>query len=301
MKIEITTSLNLKESENSLLDMHTFLNMLNVLIFQYSQIGSIIGEKSAIKPLIDFTLEIAEGLKDVSKTKGYLSNFAEIRQKIQQSLEQIEADFPDRTSGTAFNKVTTTISSILDIMEIRSEEWLDRMEAPEQWESKDIQSLLNNFSKVFSAIEQNSNGQCCIVGNIASQHDTDYFISLDFTSGEGDQILMPVVIQDVMRDLILNARKYTPRGGQILAGLENNGHSLRFVVQDNGVGIAPEEIEMVVEFGYRGKNVADKRTMGGGFGLTKAYTVTKRFGGRMWIESELDKGTTITIEIPLPV
>lgn len=300
MKIEITTSLDLKESENSLLDMHSFLNMLNVLIFQYSQIGSIIGERGAIKSLIDLTLEIAEGLKDVSKTKGYLSDFAGIRQKIQECLKKIETDFPDKTSATGFEKATTTISSILDVMENSSVQWLDRMEAPEQWESVDIQSLLNNFSKVFSAIEQNSNGQYRIVNNIASQRDIDYFIRLDYTSVLGDQILMPAVIQDVMRDLILNARKYTPRGGQILAGLENKGHSLRFVVQDNGIGIAPGEMEMVVEFGYRGKNVADKRTMGGGFGLTKAYAVTKRFGGRMWIESELDKGTTITIEIPLP-
>jgi signal transduction histidine kinase len=40
--------------------------------------------------------------------------------------------------------------------------------------------------------------------------------------------------------------------------------------------------------------------MGGGFGLTKAFMVTKRFGGRFWIASELGRGTRIRIVIPLP-
>jgi len=42
------------------------------------------------------------------------------------------------------------------------------------------------------------------------------------------------------------------------------------------------------------------RTMGAGFGLTKAYYVTKQFGGRMWIASRLGVGTRITLIIPRP-
>jgi signal transduction histidine kinase len=40
--------------------------------------------------------------------------------------------------------------------------------------------------------------------------------------------------------------------------------------------------------------------MGGGFGLTKAFLVTKQFGGRMWIKSELGVGTRITLKLPRP-
>jgi len=56
----------------------------------------------------------------------------------------------------------------------------------------------------------------------------------------------------------------------------------------------------VVAFGKRASNVDDQATMGGGFGLTKAYLVSRQFGGRMWIDSRPGAGTRITISIPRP-
>jgi signal transduction histidine kinase len=101
-----------------------------------------------------------------------------------------------------------------------------------------------------------------------------------------------------MRDLIANARKYTEPGGRISAGLWDDGNVLRLVVEDTGKGIPEDEMEEVVNFGYRGSNISDKETQGGGFGLTKAYINTRRFGGRMWIRSGNNSGTRITIEVP---
>jgi signal transduction histidine kinase len=125
-------------------------------------------------------------------------------------------------------------------------------------------------------------------------------VNFGIESADGPIINMPPVFQDVMRDLIANARKYTEPGGEITAGLVDNGKELRFVVEDSGRGIPPDEVQQVVEFGKRGSNVDDKATMGGGFGLTKAYLVTRRFGGRMWISSRPGPGTRITISIPRP-
>jgi len=109
---------------------------------------------------------------------------------------------------------------------------------------------------------------------------------------------MPAVLQDVMRDLIANARKYTDLGGIIITGLDDDGENLCFVVEDNGRGIPADQIEQVVEYGMRATNVKDKETKGGGFGLTKAFFVTCQYNGRMWIESEEGRGTTITLQIP---
>ena len=110
---------------------------------------------------------------------------------------------------------------------------------------------------------------------------------------------MPPVFQDVMRDLLANARKYTPPGGVITAGLSDNGEGIRFVVKDTGMGIPESEIMKVVEFGYRATNAA-RPTRGGGFGLTKAFYITKTFGGRMWIESPVENGSGTRIEILIP-
>jgi signal transduction histidine kinase len=109
---------------------------------------------------------------------------------------------------------------------------------------------------------------------------------------------MPPVLHDVLRDLIANARKYTPPGGRISAGLHSSEEGLRLVVEDNGLGIPRDELQKVVGFGYRASNVSDKRTLGGGFGLTKALWVAKNFGGRMWVRSRLGVGTRVTLFIP---
>jgi signal transduction histidine kinase len=107
-------------------------------------------------------------------------------------------------------------------------------------------------------------------------------------------------LKDVIRDLIANARKYTQAGGRINIGISQKEDAFKFVVEDNGYGIPSNELQSIVEFGYRGSNVESSiRTMGGGFGLTKALYVTQKYLGKFWIDSELDKGTKITLEIPV--
>jgi signal transduction histidine kinase len=111
---------------------------------------------------------------------------------------------------------------------------------------------------------------------------------------------MPPVFKDVMRDLVANARKYTTPGGHITFAVHESETELRFVVEDTGRGIPAAEIPTVVQFGRRASNVGDVRTMGGGFGLTKAVLVTKQFGGQFWIASEAGLGTRIRIVLPRP-
>ncbi len=111
---------------------------------------------------------------------------------------------------------------------------------------------------------------------------------------------MPPVFQDVMRDPMAKARKYTDPGGRISAGLLDDGKNLLLCVEDTGIGIPPADIEKVVELGFRASNVGGKTTMVGGFVLTMAHVVTKQLNGRMWIDSEEGQYTRVTISIPRP-
>ena len=111
---------------------------------------------------------------------------------------------------------------------------------------------------------------------------------------------MPAVFQDVLRDLVANARKYTAPGGHITAALYEDPTLLRLVVEDTGRGIPANELATVVHFGRRASNVGDVRTLGGGFGLTKAFLATKQFGGRFWLASQVGTGTRIRINVPRP-
>lgn len=103
-----------------------------------------------------------------------------------------------------------------------------------------------------------------------------------------------------MRDLIMNARKYSFPGGVINAKMINDGSKLVIEVKDNGMGIEEDEIQHIIEFGVRGSNVAQRRTLGAGFGLTKAYFFSKQFNGSFTVKSAIGVGSTFTISIPCP-
>ena len=207
---------------------------------------------------------------------------------------------PDTADDADAKDSVGNLQSVFAILDTRIRELLERVHSPGKWADHDIEQLTANFTNVLAAIEKNAKGRYRIVRNIAEQEQRDYMVNFVIESVDGNSIHMPSVLQDVMRDLIANARKYTEPGGEITAGLVDNGKELRFVVEDSGRGIPADEIQQVVEFGRRGSNVADKATMGGGFGLTKAYLMTRRFGGRMWIDSDPGAGTRITIGIPRP-
>ena len=69
-------------------------------------------------------------------------------------------------------------------------------------------------------------------------------------------------------------------------------------VSDTGVGIAPEDQETVFEE-FRQVGTADKKVEGTGLGLTLCRKFVERHGGKIWVKSELDVGSTFTFSLPL--
>ncbi|MBW1687446.1 MAG: ATP-binding protein [Deltaproteobacteria bacterium] len=229
-----------------------------------------------------------------------LGDLLKCEDRVMEVVHTVLEAHPDAVDDSDVRGSVSNLQSVFAVLDTRTRELLDRVHAPGKWTDHEIKQLTANFTNVLAAIEKNSKGRYRIVYNIAGQERQDYMVTFGIESVDGSIINMPPVLQDVMRDLIANARKYTEPGGEITAGLVDNGKEIRFVVGDTGRGIPPDEVQQVVEFGKRGSNVDDKATMGGGFGLTKAYLVTRRFGGRMWVDSRPGAGTRITISIPRP-
>ena len=298
MKIEITKDLSLTDEQTSMLDMHSFLNMMNVLISQFYQLGEFLGNRKLLQGSVSQCGSIIAVLSNHNQALYQLRNVEICKQKIWEDIRTALKERPDLQDSEQLLQHTSNIESIFAVLDVRVRETLARVQHPDKWVKHNISDLTGNFINLFTAIEKNSKGRYRIVHNIASKHDLDYFVNFGITSIDGETICMPPVFQDVMRDLILNARKYTELGGSIIAGLDDNGTTLSFVVEDTGIGIPAGQIERVVDYGARASNVRDRETKGGGFGLTKAYLVTKQFGGRMWIESEKNEGTTVTIHLP---
>ncbi len=100
----------------------------------------------------------------------------------------------------------------------------------------------------------------------------------------------------VFQNLIENAIKYrSERQPEIRISYEETAEQLRFAISDNGIGIAPEYHEKVFS---AFKRLHGKKIPGTGIGLAICQRVIQRYGGRIWLESEVGKGTTFVFTLP---
>jgi len=280
--------------------MHSVVNIMNVLINELDYLQEVLPEAKQLQRAVDEVQQINHNLHSSDDIETELGNLLKCEGDVMKLVRALLEAHPEAANNSDVEGSVSNLKSVFAILDVRARELVERVRTPGEWADHDIEQLTANFTNVLAAIEKNSKGRYRIVHNIAEQEVQDYIVNFSIDSVNDATIRMPPALQDVMRDLIANARKYTEPGGEISAGLVDNGKELRLVVEDSGRGIPSDETQQVVEYGKRGSNVDDKATMGGGFGLTKAYMVTRRFGGRMWIDSTPSTGTRITISIPHP-
>jgi signal transduction histidine kinase len=109
----------------------------------------------------------------------------------------------------------------------------------------------------------------------------------------------PVKLKQVFSNLIGNAIKFTPSGGRVTVSGWVEKAELRIRIRDTGIGIAAQDIPLVLQPFYRVNSVLDGKHQGAGLGLPFAKSVVELHGGTLTIESELGAGTTVTIILPL--
>jgi signal transduction histidine kinase len=300
-EVEITDIPPLSAGETSLLNLHSVLNLLNVLHGELTLLGlSLADDPELLQPALERCDRFRADLTDPAAALRQAEALPETIAAIEQELKKVLADQPVRSSDAEVQDSLGNIRTVMQVFDVRAREILARERSPQAWVKLPIEELRADFHSVFAAIEKHSRGRYRIIYNLARQEPADYYVDFAIESEDAPLVTLPAVFKDVMRDLMANARKYTRPGGTISAGLAVTAERLKFSVQDSGQGIPREELQTVVHYGKRGSNVSEVRTMGGGFGLTKAFLVTKQMGGRFWIRSELGAGTRIRIEIPRP-
>jgi PAS domain S-box-containing protein len=107
------------------------------------------------------------------------------------------------------------------------------------------------------------------------------------------------LLQQAVYNLVENAIKYTPVGGQIKVLLTMQASHVLFEVHDSGIGIAPLDLPHVFEKFYRSGRREAYQQRGTGLGLAIVKSITERHGGRVWVESQLGRGSTFYLEIPV--
>jgi GAF domain-containing protein len=130
---------------------------------------------------------------------------------------------------------------------------------------------------------------------------TKHGINLDVTIDErlGDFVGDERKIKQILLNLLSNAVKFTPEGGRIGIDARQADGSVEISVSDTGIGIAPEDqAKIFEEFRQVGGDYAHKKE-GTGLGLTLAKKFVELHGGRIWVESEVGKGSTFTFTLPI--
>ncbi|HSI67831.1 MAG TPA: ATP-binding protein [Planococcus sp. (in: firmicutes)] len=106
-------------------------------------------------------------------------------------------------------------------------------------------------------------------------------------------------LAQVLMNLIGNAVKFSPLGGNVKVCMGNNHHNLRVSIEDAGIGIPAEEIPKLFSKFHRIDNSSRRKIGGTGLGLAICQEIITKHDGEIWIESEEGQGTTIHFELPL--
>ncbi|MBE6606475.1 MAG: cell wall metabolism sensor histidine kinase WalK [Ruminococcaceae bacterium] len=107
-------------------------------------------------------------------------------------------------------------------------------------------------------------------------------------------------IEQVLINILSNSVKYTPDGGQVsVQASKRDENTIEIVIADNGIGIPKEDVKRIFERFYRVEKSRTSETGGTGLGLAIAKEIVNAHAGDIVIDSELEKGTKVTISLPI--
>jgi two-component system phosphate regulon sensor histidine kinase PhoR len=108
----------------------------------------------------------------------------------------------------------------------------------------------------------------------------------------------PTLLRQAVMNLLDNAIKYTPAGGQVKVRLWLEPDKFRLAVSDTGLGISPADQVRLFQKFFRVRQRGSSQTKGSGLGLAIVKSIIERHGGRVWVESRLGKSSTFYLDLP---
>ena len=106
-------------------------------------------------------------------------------------------------------------------------------------------------------------------------------------------------VEQLLQNLVENARKYSPEQTPITIRVWQEDGEARVAVADSGIGIPAADLPRIFERFSRASNVDDRRFHGMGLGLFICRGIVEEHGGRIWVESEVGKGSTFHVALPI--
>jgi len=126
----------------------------------------------------------------------------------------------------------------------------------------------------------------------------DLRVKINFPEDFPEVSANPIQMRQVVENLLDNAVKYTPDGGEVNVMGEVAQDQVILQVRDTGIGIPPMDLPYIFDKFYRASNADDSQS-GTGLGLSIVKSIVEAHRGRIWVDSEIGTGTTFTVVLPL--
>jgi two-component system phosphate regulon sensor histidine kinase PhoR len=135
-----------------------------------------------------------------------------------------------------------------------------------------------------------------IVKEIADKKTLDlrYYVDASLTNITNNKFSF----EELLSSLLLNAVRYTRENGKIDLVIKDKNDRVLIEVADNGIGIPENELPLIFNEFYRATNAKAFKKHGTGLGLAIVKEIVTLYGGKIWVESKLDIGTSFFISFP---
>ncbi|EFI66176.1 cell wall metabolism sensor histidine kinase WalK [Lysinibacillus sp. HST-98] len=245
-------------------------------------------ETGFINGLITVLHDITEQEKIEMDRREFVSNVShELRTPLTTMRSYLEAladgAWKDENIAPTFLNVTQTetermIRLVNDLLQ------LSRMDSSDYELNKDIVLFNSFFNRIIDRFEMSKSDKVQFERLFP---ETSFYVEIDTDK-----------ITQVIDNIISNAIKYSPDGGNIRFGFTGQDDMLKVMISDDGMGIPKENVGRIFDRFYR-VDRARARSMGGtGLGLAIAREMIEAHGGKIWAESEEGQGTTIFFTLP---
>ncbi|MCM0625942.1 MULTISPECIES: cell wall metabolism sensor histidine kinase WalK [Lysinibacillus] len=245
-------------------------------------------ETGFINGLITVLHDITEQEKIEMDRREFVSNVShELRTPLTTMRSYLEAladgAWKDENIAPTFLNVTQTetermIRLVNDLLQ------LSRMDSSDYELNKDIVLFNSFFNRIIDRFEMSKSDKVHFERLFP---ETSFYVEIDTDK-----------ITQVIDNIISNAIKYSPDGGNIRFGFTGQDDMLKVMISDDGMGIPKENVGRIFDRFYR-VDRARARSMGGtGLGLAIAREMIEAHGGKIWAESEEGQGTTIFFTLP---
>ncbi len=179
---------------------------------------------------------------------------------------------------TASNRMGTMITDMLNISK------MERGQLELLYADVHVQDLLSDRAITFEELAQKENKQL--------RQQLDICVDQHFINADGD------LLRRVFDNLISNALRYTQSGGTVTLGATSKADCIEFHVQDTGVGIPAAQLPSIFRKFSQASLDTEQRRKGIGLGLAFCKLAIEAHGGKIWVESIVDEGTTFRFTVP---